>query len=149
MATIDEEIKSKFMNDKHRFTANLMFTSSWIRNSFASYFKAYGISSPQFNILRILKGANDWVTMNHVKSVMVEKSPNTTRLADKLIDKELIERKRSESDRRVVYVKITTKGLNLLKEIDDTNTGEQTKFLDRISEEEARQMSEILDKLRG
>ena len=149
MATIDEEIKSKFMNEKHRFITNMMFTSSWVRNSFADLFKAYGISSPQFNILRILRGANDWVAMSNVKSVMVEKSPNATRLADKLIAKKLIERNRSDSDRRVVYVKITAKGLKLLKKIDDNNSGGHMEFLDRITEKEAKQMSKILDKLRG
>lgn len=149
MASIDKEIKSKFTSEKHRFLANLMFTSSWVRNSFTDFFKAYGISSPQFNILRILRGANDWVAMSKVKAVMVEKSPNTTRLADKLLAKKLIERNRSDSDRRVVYVKITGKGLKLLKEMDDNNTGNQTAFLDKITEKDAKQISKILDKMRG
>jgi DNA-binding MarR family transcriptional regulator len=149
MATIDEEIKSKFMHDRHRFTANLVFTAGWIKNLITEFLKPYGISSPQFNILRILRGANDWVAMSEVKNLMVEKAPNATRLADKLLDKELIERQRSDADRRVVYVRISNKGLKLLKKIDDNEDRSHIEFMERITDKEARQMNKILDKMRG
>ena len=103
----------------------------------------------QFNILRILRGADDWVTMNSIKDLMIDKAPNTTRLSDKLMDKELVERKRSSEDRRVVYLKITQKGLELLKKIDEDDRGEHKDFIDRISEKDAKHFSDILDKMRG
>lgn len=149
MATIDEEVKAKFMNERHRFATNLVFTSGWIKNLFEKEIKPYGISGQQFNILRILRGAKDWMAMNDVKSIMIEKSPNATRLADKLLDKHLIERNRSETDRRVVYVRISKEGLELLKKIDETENEIQIALRERISEEEAKQMSGILDRLRG
>ena len=148
MARIDEEVKTKFMNNKHRFIANLIFTSNWFRNLVIEYLKPYNISFQQFNILRILRGAKDWITMNDIKNLMVEKSPNATRLADKLIDKGFVERKRSDADRRVVYLAITDKGTELLKTIDE-NQGTYMEFMDRITEKEAKQVSEILDKMRG
>lgn len=80
---------------------------------------AYDLTMPQFNILRILRGAKDVMAVNTIKERMVEKSPNTTRLMDKLIDKALISRERCENDRRVVYVKITDKGLELLAKLDE------------------------------
>jgi DNA-binding MarR family transcriptional regulator len=149
MASIDEEIKTEFMNDRHRFIANMVFTSGWMKNQFADFLKPYGLSSPQFNILRILRGASDWKAMNDVKDLMVEKSPNTTRLVDKLLNKQLIKRKRSASDRRVVYVAITPVGLDLLKEIDKEDNGDHVSFLEKITEEEAKQVNDILNKIRS
>ena len=79
---------------------------------------------------------------------MVEKSPNTTRLMDKLIDKGLITRERCSDDRRIVFVKISEGGLKLLADIDDQFNEEE--FIPKtLSEEEAQQLSALLDKLRG
>lgn len=149
MASIDKEINSKFKDDKHRFVANLVYTSGWIKNLFSDSLKPFGISPQQYNILRILRGANDWLSMNVVKERMIEKSPNATRLADKLIDKKLIERQRCESDRRVVFVKITDKGLRLLETIDEQKNDGYDNFIKGITPEEAIQFSKILDKMRG
>lgn len=137
------------MNDKHRFIANLVYTSNTFQANYDRFFKQFGISSQQYNVLRILKGAGDWVNMNDVKKLMIDKTPNTTRLSDKLLSKEYINRKRSESDRRVVFLEITSKGSQLLKEIDEADNSEQMMYLTRISDEEAQIMSNILDKMRG
>jgi len=149
MAKIDDEVKTKFANERHRFVTNLVYTSGWIKNIFTEDLRPFGISSQQFNILRILRGTDDWVAMNDVKDLMIEKAPNATRLADKLLNKNLIERKRSFTDRRVVYVRISKGGLDLLKEIDETGSEIQVALMKRITEKEAIQMSQILDKLRG
>jgi len=148
MASIDEEIKTKFENNKHRFIANMMFTTNWFRNMTLDFLKPFKISLPQFNILRILRGAKDWVSMNDIKSLMVDKSPNATRLADKLVLAELVERRRSETDRRVVYLKITTKGLELLTNIDEADSS-HLNFLENFTDEEAKMVSDIFDRLRS
>ncbi|MBX2876948.1 MAG: MarR family transcriptional regulator [Saprospiraceae bacterium] len=148
MAKIDLEIKGKFENNKHRFIANLVFTSNWFRNLVSEHLKPYKISFQQLNILRILRGAEDWISMNDLKKFMIEKSPNATRLADKLIVKGFIERKRSEVDRRVVYLAITDEGIELLEAINNIS-GNYMEFMTRITEEEAKQVSDVLDKIRG
>ena len=149
MAKIDEELKTRFVDDRHRCVANIIFTAGWIQGLFSEFLKPFGVSSQQFNILRILRGAKDWVSMNDIKRLMVEKSPNTTRLCDKLIDKELAIRERSDEDRRVVSLKITDKGLALLKAIDDSNDGKHNQFMTNLSKEDAVIVSEVLDKMRG
>ena len=149
MASIDEEIKTRFANDKDRFVANLVYTSNWFQGRVLEFLKPYQLSLQQFNILRILRGANDWVTMNDIKELMIDKFPNTTRLSDKLLEKGLVERKRSDSDRRIVYLAITAEGLKLLKAIDNDDNMNHMKFLNRITEAEAKQFSAILDKMRG
>ena len=149
MKPIDEEIKSKFANNKVRMMVNLMYTTNCIKNHFTDFLKPYEISSQQFNILRILRGDGDWLAMSIVKDRMIEKSPNATRLADKMIAKDLIERKRCDNDRRVVYVKITKEGLKLLKEIDEVNNEDRINYIENVTEEEAKIVSDLLDKLRG
>lgn len=103
---------------------------------------------PQFNILRILRGAKEALSVHTVKGRMIEKSPNTTRLMDKLIDKGLIDRVRCESDRRVVYVSITEKGLDLLAQI-DVDFEKTSLFPRALTDEEANMLSDLLDKLRS
>ncbi len=148
MGNIDEEVKTRFENDKHRFITNLVFTSNWFKNLVDEFLKPFQLSQQQFNILRILRGANDWVTMNDIKALMVDKFPNTTRLSDKLLDKGLIDRKRSEHDRRIVYLAISKKGLELLKAIDNSNHTKHMEFMNKITDEEAKQFSIVLDKMR-
>tara|TARA_B100000809_G_C15002860_1_gene482145 strand:- start:574 stop:1023 length:450 start_codon:yes stop_codon:yes gene_type:complete len=148
MASIDKEINSKFKNSKHRFTTNLIYTANYIQNRFTESLKPFDLSSQQFNILRILKGNGSWVTMNEIKSVMIERAPNATRLSDKLLNKGLVERKRSEEDRRVVFLSITKKGLALLEEIDVDNSIDFETIFNKISNEKAQEFSDILDSLR-
>lgn len=154
MARIEDEIKMNFESDKHKFMTNIIFTAHWFLNQFDELLKPYGLSNQQFNVLRILRGAKkkgneQGLTMNTIKGLMVDKSPNTTRLSNKLIDKELIERERSCEDRRVVYLKITTKGMDFLAELDDIDNGTLMGHLENITDEEAAMVSNILDKFRG
>ena len=76
---------------------------------------------------------------------MIEKSPNTTRLMDKLCAKDLIERIRCENDRRVVYIKITDQGLKLLNEIKMDDTVE---LMNKLSEKELVFLNSLLDRIR-
>ena len=149
MGSIDTEIKSKLVNDQHRFVTNLVYTAGWVQNVFTNELKPFGLSSQQFNILRILKGAGDWIVMSEVKDGLLEKAPNATRLVDKLLKKELIERRRSETDRRVVYVQITEAGLKLLDEISQKENPIQNALKHHITAKEAKMVSDILDRFRG
>jgi DNA-binding MarR family transcriptional regulator len=147
--SIDKAIKSKFKSEQQRMVVNLLYTSNWLKNIHSDLLQPFDITSQQYNILRILRGNGDWMTMNTVKERMIDKSPNTTRLADKLVTKKYVERKRCEEDRRVVYVKITAKGVKLMAEIDEKSMKPFEKIADKISNKDAAIVSSILDKLRG
>lgn len=149
MSCIDDDMNTKFKDEKHRFLSNIVFTANWIKHRFEEFIKPFGISPQQFNILRILRGAKDWLSMNEVKDRMVEKSPNATRLCDKLLEKGLLERVRCEADRRMVHLRISQKGLDLLQEIDDVDEATYANFKENVSDEEARLVTRILDKLRS
>jgi DNA-binding MarR family transcriptional regulator len=145
MGDISKDINSKFISNKLKALINIKYTSNWLISKENDFFKPHGISPQQYNILRILRGAKDKTKVQLVKDRMIERAPNATRLMDKLCDKNLIERERCEHDRRVVYVKITKIGLDLLSTIDDH---QNFTFLDNITDEDAVALSNLLDKIR-
>lgn len=145
---IGQEINTKFKSLQQKVIINIRYTSNWMASRQHNYMAKYDLTMPQFNILRILRGANEVISVNTIKERMIEKSPNTTRLMDKLIEKELIERVRCDKDRRVVYVAITEKGRGLLADIDRTFE-DSLLFADKLTDEEADTLSNLLDKLRG
>jgi DNA-binding MarR family transcriptional regulator len=145
MGDISKDIKSSFVSSKVKALINIKYTSNWLNSKENDFFKPYGISPQQFNILRILRGAKERTKVQLVKDRMIERAPNATRLMDKLCDKNLIERERCEHDRRVVYIKITNQGLKLLATIDDNKN---LSFLENLTNKEAEILSNLLDKIR-
>ncbi|MCD8418398.1 MarR family transcriptional regulator [Tenacibaculum finnmarkense genomovar finnmarkense] len=145
MGDISKDIKSKFPNNKIKVLVNIKYTANWLSSNENDFFKPYGISPQQFNILRILRGASKPIKVQVIKDRMIERAPNATRLMDKLCDKKFIERIRCKHDRRVVYISITKQGLALLTTID---TSKKINFLDNLTEEEADKLSDLLDKIR-
>ena len=149
MARIDEELQSRFESEQQKLMLNIWFTSNWLRNRQIALFKPFGLSSQQYNILRILRGTKGRMSMHQVKSRMIDRAPNATRLTDKLIAKGLVERERCEEDRRVVYVKVAAKGLELLGRIDSVTKEDMKELSGRIRPNEAAALSDVLDRMRG
>lgn len=145
MGNLSKEINSKFPNNKVKAMLNIVYTSNWLTSHQNEFFRPFGLSPQQYNILRILKGAGEAIKVQTIKERMVERSPNATRLMDKLYAKELIKRFNCENDRRVVYVEITKNGLELLSKIASKN---KDNLLKKLSEKEAIQLSDLLDKIR-
>jgi DNA-binding MarR family transcriptional regulator len=149
MPRIDEELKSRFESEQQKAMLNVMFTANWFKSQQVGLFKPYGISPQQYNILRILRGAKERVNMHCVKERMIDRAPNATRLTDKLIAKGLVERERCENDRRVVYVRISAKGLDMLNNMETKNRAAMQATVDRLTPEEAVALNKMLDAWRG
>ena len=145
MGDFSKEINSVFPNERVKALLNIKFTAHYLDNIGNAILKPFNISEQQYNILRILRGAKEAITVKTVKDRMVQKSPNATRLMDKLCDKNLIERVRCENDRRVVYVQINESGVALLDEIKIEDFDD---YMNKISEKEAKLLNKLLDKLR-
>lgn len=147
---LEDEIKQKaFKTQKHKLVVNILFTSSWLGANHTRFFKPYGITSQQFNILRILRGQQGKpATIGLLQDRMLDKMSNASRLVEKLKQKNLVERKECSQDRRQMDVIITPKGLSLLNEIDSIMDNDQT-FLNNIGESDAQQINDLLDKMRG
>lgn len=145
MGDLAKEINSTFSNERLKALLNIKYTAGWLDQIGTELLKPFNISEQQYNILRILRGARKEITVTEVKERMIQKSPNTTRLMDKLCEKKLTERRRCDNDRRVVFVKITKKGLALLEKI---NLKDFDMYMNRLTESEAKTLNDLLDKIR-
>jgi DNA-binding MarR family transcriptional regulator len=147
---LEEDIKQrKFKSQFQKAGINLAFTYSFMVNRNMRMMKKYGLTLPQFNILRILRGQYPKsTTVNDLIDRMLDKSSNASRIVEKLRAKKLVERKVSELDRRAVDVSITQSGLNLLTLIDKV---EQEFYFGEgaLTEEEAIMLNHLLDKGRS
>ncbi|MBW6482665.1 MAG: MarR family transcriptional regulator [Vicingaceae bacterium] len=147
---IEEEIKQdKFHSEYQKLAINILFTSNWLNSTTTKILKPFGISAQQYNVLRILKGQSpNSISVNNIMERMIDKMSNTSRLVEKLRQKELIERVICEKDRRQVDVKITKKGIALLEKV-KTEMNSFNVLTETISEKEAKIINELLDKMRG
>ena len=147
---IEKEIKqSSFQSNLHKAVVNVIYTEGWISSVFRDIFKNYKITSQQYNVLRILRGRfPDSINPSEIKSVMIDKNPDLTRLCDRLLIMGLIDRFIDAENKRKVNIKINEKGLTILKEIDPIMS-EFTNQKFHLDENEAELLSSLLDKLRG
>ena len=147
---IEDEIKqSKFHSEYQKLAINILFTNQWLTTNTTKILKPFGISPQQYNVLRILKGQSpNAISVSNIMDRMIDKMSNTSRLVEKLRQKELIERVTCEKDRRQVDVKITKKGLELLEKVKTEMNAFKT-ISDNLSEKEANTINNLLDKMRG
>ncbi|GAB3307062.1 MarR family transcriptional regulator [Hymenobacter tenuis] len=146
---IEDEIKQPTFKDQHQKAyINLVFTAGWLQLRQGAMFKEYGLTLPQFNVLRILRGQHPKpATVNLLIERMLDKTSNASRIVDKLEAKELVTRKVCPSNRRAVDIRITEAGLELLRRIDAV-MDVQSNGLHNLTPEEAAQLSDLLDKVR-
>ncbi|MBJ7879921.1 MarR family winged helix-turn-helix transcriptional regulator [Gelidibacter salicanalis] len=145
MGNLSKDINSKFANVKIKAMINVLYTANWITSFQNEFFKPHGISPQQFNILKILNGANEPLKVQTIKERMIDRSPNATRLMDKLHAKDYIKRLPSSADRRVVFIEITEKGKTLLSSISADFNDDLVK---NLTEGDAQLLSDLLDKMR-
>src|SRR5690349_7054749 len=119
-SALQDEIKKRHPFDapEQEVFLNLARTADCLQQAFAKLFKERGISQAQYNVLRILRGAGTELPCLEIAGRMISHLPDITRLVARLEAAGLVERSRIPSDRRVVLVKVTTKGLTLLEELD-------------------------------
>jgi DNA-binding MarR family transcriptional regulator len=146
---IEEEIQQKkFRNEYQKSAINLIYTYSWLHNKQKNFFSQYNITSQQYNVLRILKGQfPDAISTSEIRSRMLDKSSDASRIVDRLSAKDLVKKITCKSDKRLVDVSLSNKGLELLAQI-DTKMLEFDNLFSSINMEEAKELNRILDKLR-
>lgn len=147
---IERDIKqNRFKSEHQKAGINLMFTVREMEHRHFQLLKKFGITPPQFNILRILRGQHPKATtVNDLIDRMIDKASNASRIVEKLRVKGFVERRTCENDRRAVDVCITDKGLELLNRIDEVEH-EFYFGLKHLTSEEAKQLNDLLDKGRG
>lgn len=151
MAKIYEEIKQKKpLRTSGEVSAITIFrTADVIRHAVESALAPFSLSNEQYNVLRILRGAGEGgLPTLEISSRMLSRSPNITRLLDRLIAKKLVRRTRPKQDRRVVIASITAQGLELLGHLDGVI---QTVFktFPPVTEAEIETTLNVLDRIRA
>ena len=147
--SLEEDIKqTKFKSEAHKAAVNIIYTFNWIDSKTRDFFKNYDLTPQQFNILRILRGQHpEPSTINLLKERMLDKMCDASRMVERLRLKNLLERHTCPNDRRSVDILITSKGLDLLNDID----AEFDKFnmhIMHLQEEDLKQLNILLDKIR-
>ena len=148
---IEDEIQQKkFKSEYQKAHINILLTAAWLSQQNQQILKPLGISSQQFNILRILRGMHPQpASIKLLTERMIDKMSNASRLVDKLLAKDLVQRNESGADRRRVDVVITDKGLQLLEKASIAVEDSLQQEMAMLSEEEAARLNELLDQLRG
>lgn len=146
---IEDEIKQPtFRNELHKAHINLIFTAGWLQQRQAAAFKPFGLTLPQFNILRILRGQHPLpATVALLIDRMLDKTSNASRIVDRLEEKKLVTRTVCPANRRAVDIRITPAGLDLLNRIDASGLLSAS-GLEKLSEPEQQQLNRLLDKIR-
>ena len=137
----------KFKTEYQKVRVNLIFTYNWVMEQSRKFFDKADLTPQQFNILRILRGAGKPISTLQIRQRMLDKMSDTSRIVDRLIKKELVQKVTCKSDRRLVDVSISEKGLQLLESLDFLNT-QMDAELNGLSVEEAKTLNHLLDKLR-
>ena len=146
---IEDEIKQPvFKDDYQKSYINLMYTAGWLGLRQAASFREFGVTAPQYNVLRILRGQHPKpATVNLLIERMLDKTSNASRIVDKLEAKKLVTRTVCPNNRRAVDICITEAGLDLLQRIDKNGAMDRTGLLN-LNPEEAAELNRLLDKIR-
>jgi DNA-binding MarR family transcriptional regulator len=127
---------------------NLLFTANWLNERIGRVLTTEDITQQQYNILRILRGSEVPLSTLQIRERMLDKMSDTSRIVDRLIVKELVQKAACKVDKRLVDITLTQKGLDLVQKLDQFND-QIDAILKGVTESEANTLNQILDKLRS
>jgi DNA-binding MarR family transcriptional regulator len=145
---IEQDIQQpNFRNEFQKMGINLLFTANWLNEQIGKMLSEEGVTQQQYNILRILRGSATPLSTLKIRERMLDKMSDTSRIVDRLIAKELVLKNTCEKDKRLVDITLSSKGLDLVDQLDQFNERIDA-LLKGINESEAQTMNQILDKIR-
>jgi DNA-binding MarR family transcriptional regulator len=146
---IEKEIQqNNFRSIQNKAMVNLLYTNGWILDKIKSFVKSEDITPQQYNILRILRGAGSALSTLQIRERMLDKMSDTSRIVERMVSKNLVQKAVSEKDKRMVDVIITPQGSELLENLDRRNE-ELDAVVNHLSDEELETLNNLLDKLRN
>jgi DNA-binding MarR family transcriptional regulator len=151
MASLKSELlqNKDFESLEQETYLNLQRTVGILNGPFLQLFKQNDLRHSLYNILRILRGQKgQGLACSHIAERMVTRDPDVTRLIDKLMKKGLVQRHRSDTDRRVVLISITEEGMNLLDEMDGPVKELHHLALGHMTRAELEELNRLLVKAR-
>ena len=123
---------------------DLLRTTEMLSRVLGRVLKNADLSSTQYNVLRILRGAPEGLPCGEIARRMITRDPDITRLLDRLEKRSLISRAREVKDRRTVMTRITAAGLKLLASLDEPVQEAHRKHLGHLGRERVQALTELL-----
>jgi len=129
---------------------NVARTSARLGDTIEDLLKEHGITGTQYNVLRILRGAEpDGLCRNELRDRMITRMPDMTRLLDRMEEAGLVTRSREREDRRMVLTRITARGLELLDELDAPIAANHKAQLGHLTSTQLRSLIDLLTAVRN
>jgi DNA-binding MarR family transcriptional regulator len=150
--TLQSELKQRkpFGSLEHEAMVSIARTAALLEHSAAEALKPHGLTPTQFNVLRILRGAEpEGLCRNEVRDRLIARVPDATRLLDRLREMGLVVRQREGEDRRFVRTRITPAGLDRIGPLDDVTQALHRRQLGHLGERKLRQLVELLAEARN
>lgn len=146
---IEKDIQQKtFRNEFQKVMVNLIFTGNWVQEKVKKILEQEELTPQQYNILRILRGSKEPLSTLQIRERMLDKMSDTSRIVDRLVKKELVQKKPASTDKRLVDVTISSKGLQILQKLEPLTATLDAVVGDHLTEAEAKTLNNLLDKLR-
>ena len=145
--SLREEIQQQkpFGSLEEEVFLNLMRTAARLGDAEATLLKQHGLSGPQYNVLRILRGAGPaGHPCQEIGARMVTRVPDITRLVDRLEAQGLVARERGSDDRRVVRIRLLEKGRRLVNKLDQPVSALSVELLGRLGKKKLQHLNELL-----
>ena len=128
---------------------SIITTGHWITDEISRELKEFGMTEPQFNVLRTLKAAKGKpLTVGEILDKMVQRSSNITRIVDKLVAKKYVSRVECPENRRKMDITITKEGVKILKQLDKKVYAFHKPYMDKLSEKELITLKKLILKLK-
>jgi DNA-binding MarR family transcriptional regulator len=147
---LQQELKKRqpFDVPEQEAILNILRTNDQFQNRFGRLFRQFGLTSSQYNVLRILRGESRPLPSLEIADRMIQVVPAITGLIDRLEKQQLVCRQRSTDDRRIVYVDLTDKARRLLKKMDEPVLRLHRELIGHLSRHELTELSRLLEKSR-
>jgi len=151
MGSIKDEVRQvkPFASREDEVYVSIVRTAASLMRRETELLKGYDLTPPQYNVLRILRGAGrGGLICREIGERMVTYDPDVTKLLDRLETRSLVTRERQQQDRRVIVVHISKEGLKLLKEIDRPILTLTGKLLGHLGSKRLAALNELLEAAR-
>ncbi|CAA9478021.1 MAG: hypothetical protein AVDCRST_MAG96-850 [uncultured Segetibacter sp.] len=146
--SIEKEIpKNYFRNSSHKALVNIIFTSNWILERLKQFLENEDITHQQYNILRILQSSNKPLSTLKIREQMLDKMSDTSRIVERLLKKDLVNKQVCAADKRLVDVTISEKGIRLLQRL-DKKTDDLDSIISNLNSHDIDSVNQLLDKIR-
>lgn len=147
---LQQELKKKrpFASPTQEAALNVLRTNDQLQIRFTRLFRDHGITSSQYNVLRILRGEGKPLPILEIANRTVTVVPGITGLIDRLERAGFVRRERCATDRRVIYVALTDQGAKTLAELDEPVLALHEKLLGHLSRDELKELTRLLEKVR-